>query len=74
MPQNSPVKLKETQQSPVYVSQQTILCPVIFFYFCHLLCLIFLRTGSEDPHRHEQEFLFYYFIYYLAISARLRFL
>jgi hypothetical protein len=71
MPQHSPAKLKQTQQSPVYVSQQTILCPVIFFYFCRLL---FLRSGSEDSHRYEQEFLFYYLIYYLAISTRLRFL
>ena len=43
-------------------------------YFCRLLCLKLLRTGREDPHRHEQEFLFYYLIYYLAISTRLRFL
>ena len=41
---------------------KTILCPVIFFFLCRLLCLKFLRTDSEDPHRHEQEFLFYYLI------------
>jgi hypothetical protein len=57
-----PCQLKQTQQSPVYVSQKTILCPVIFFFFCRLLCLKLLRTGSEDPHHHEQEFLFYYLI------------
>ena len=28
-------------------------------HICRLLCLKLLRTGSEDPHRHEQEFLFY---------------
>ena len=74
MPQLSPARLNLAQQSPVYISQQTILCPVIFFYFCRLLCLKLLRTGSEDPHHHEQEFLFSYLIYYLAISTRLRFL
>ena len=45
-----------------------------FFYVCRLLCLKLLRIGSEDPHRHEREFLFYYLIYYLAISTHLRFL
>ena len=33
-----------------------------FFYFYRLLCLKLLRTGSEDPHRHDQEFLSYYLI------------
>ena len=33
-----------------------------FFYVCRLLCLKLLRTGSEDPHHHEQEFLIYYLI------------
>ena len=32
------------------------------FYVCRLLCLKLLRTGSEDPRRHEREFLFYYLI------------
>jgi hypothetical protein len=30
--------------------------------FRRLLCLKLLSTGSEDPNRHEQEFLFYYLI------------
>ena len=66
-----------TQTDPAKSSlrfSKTILCPVIFFFFCRLLCLKLLRTGSEDPHRHEQEFLFSYLIYYLDISTRLRFL
>ena len=31
-------------------------------HFCCILCLKLLRTGSKDPHRHEQEFLFNYLI------------